>query len=205
MQTTSSPIFILTNKLGTIVHLTLIQAVQLAQFIGFRRGQPFEHNTCYRYDSDTAQSYRNRSTPENGLYGYYSRFVVDWYRNKDGHDSKVVFRFGNEDEVITTGELGKVYTALIRFIAAHVKGLKFPGWRNLSFHSHVKLKFSGFGFSQEFPGRLVEYNKGEVVNKSLVSHNAYTENVNLPRPDYVKKLCFGGKEYHLEKCKFIIN
>ena len=102
-------------------------------------------------------------------------------------------------------ELGKVYASLIRFIAAHVRGLKFPRWRNLAFHSHVELKFSGFGFSQEFPGRLVKYSKGEIVNSSLVSHNAYTENVNLPRPDYVKKLCFGGKEYHLKNCKFVLN
>lgn len=204
MHTSSSPLFIITNKFGTAVHLTLVQAVQLAQFIGFRRGQPLEPG-AYRYDSETAQTYRNRTVAENGLYGYYSRFIIDWHRNLDGHDVKIIFRFGDEEERLTVSELGKIYTALIRFIAAHVKGLKFPGWRNLSFHSHVKLKFSGFGFSQEHPGKLVEYNKGKLINKSLVSHNAYMDNVNLPRPDYVKKLCFGGREYHLEDCKFIIN
>lgn len=203
MQASTLSYFTLTSKNGTTIQLTLQAAVQLACFIGYRRGQPQKYSTCYRYESVTALPYTARQWQGKGLQGTYTRFVLDWFRNRNGHDNHILFRFGEDEERVTAAEIGRVYTALIRFIAANVKGLKFPGWTKLYFNSHVERKFTGLGFSDSHPGQLVEYIDGEVKSSKVCSVYAHTENVNIPRPDYVTKLCF-GTHTHDHKGQFVI-
>lgn len=202
MRTSKVEHFVLTNAFGTTINLNLIDAVVLASFIGFRRGEYDANSTTYRYTTHLSRSYRNHSLSDTGILSDFNNIVIDWSKNIYGYDNKIIFRFGHEEEKLTVSEVGKVYTSLIRFISSQVKGLKFPAWRNLSFYSHSTKKFTGYGFSLEYPGTLVEYKDGEIVNQYVISHNTYTDNVSIPRPDFIKKYCFPGEVFNPSRCTF---
>lgn len=202
MQTTSSPIFILTNKFGTTVKLTLKEAVALIQFIGWRRGEYDAGSTFYRYQADLEHVYRNNQVGENGLTGTFKSFVIDWSKHIYGYDHKIVFRLGMEDEKLSVDEVGKLYTALGRFIVRNVKGVKFPAWRGLSYYPHEDFIFTGYHFSKAHPGKLVQYKDGEVVNDNIFSIYTYTSNASIPRPEYIDKLCFLNEVFDPSRCTF---
>lgn len=195
-------LFSFTSENGDVLQLNLVQAAQLACWIGARMIEPTAEN--WRFCGETAKLYRTQNAHESGLYGTFSGFTIDC----NVALGEVVLWAGNGKESIGLKGLRTLYDSLIAFIAREEKGLKFPHWNKLVHWEIAKVDYTGYGFdyrSRTDRGQLTEFKEGVNLLTKVLSHYAYIGNQSIPRPDYIDVLCFGTTVYDANEARFILS